>query len=55
MNPEPALEMKAAGISRECFQIEKRREIREASGLRPLERRFRADENAGKTKGFRAC
>jgi hypothetical protein len=28
--------------------------MREASGLRPLERRFRADEHSGKADGFRA-
>jgi hypothetical protein len=39
---------------RVCFKIKYREEMREASGLRPLERRFRADEHPGKTDGFRA-
>jgi len=36
------------------FKLKEDQEMREASGLRPLERRLRADENFGSTDGFRA-
>jgi hypothetical protein len=36
------------------FNLKKHEEMREAFGLRPLERRFRADENSWNTDGFRA-
>jgi hypothetical protein len=36
------------------FEFKADQAMREASGLRPLERRFRADESFGSTDGFRA-